>query len=105
MAKENIQLPAMSDQMTEAEILSWKVEVGTKIDKGDIICEISTDKVDMDLESPFSECSVSRPSGRPDLGLGEKQIRHDRKPGAKSNLGGLEGIVGKRLNKKQIQTQ
>ena len=54
MAKENIQLPAMSDQMTEAEILSWKVEVGTKIDKGDIICEISTDKVDMDLESPFS---------------------------------------------------
>ena len=54
MAKENIQLPAMSDQMTEAEILSWKVEVGTKIYKGDIICEISTDKVDMDLESPFS---------------------------------------------------
>ena len=54
MAKENIQLPAMSDQMTEAEILSWKVTVGTKIEKGDIICEISTDKVDMDLESPFS---------------------------------------------------
>ena len=25
MAKENILLPAMSDQMTEAELLSWKV--------------------------------------------------------------------------------
>ena len=54
MAKENIQLPAMSDQMTEAEILSWKVSVGSKIEKGGTICEISTDKVDMDLESPYS---------------------------------------------------
>ena len=54
MAKEKIQLPAMSDQMTEAEILSWKVEVGSKIEKGATICEISTDKVDMDLESPYS---------------------------------------------------
>ena len=25
MAKEKIQLPAMSDQMTEAEILTWKL--------------------------------------------------------------------------------
>ena len=54
MAKEKIQLPAMSDQMTEAEILSWKVSVGSKIEKGATICEISTDKVDMDLESPYS---------------------------------------------------
>jgi pyruvate/2-oxoglutarate dehydrogenase complex dihydrolipoamide acyltransferase (E2) component len=30
MAKEKIQLPAMSDQMTEAEILSWKVDVGSR---------------------------------------------------------------------------
>ena len=56
MAKEKIQLPAMSDQMTEAEILSWKVDVGSKIEKGATICEISTDKVDMDLESPYQLC-------------------------------------------------
>ena len=49
MAKEKIQLTAMSDQMTEAEILSWKVDVGSKIEKGSTICEISTYKVDMDL--------------------------------------------------------
>ena len=54
MAKEKIQLPAMSDQMTEAEILSWKVDVGSKIEKGATICEISTDKVDMDLDSPYA---------------------------------------------------
>ena len=54
MAKENILLPAMSDQMTEAELLSWKVVVGDKVNKGDILCEISTDKVDMDLDSPYA---------------------------------------------------
>jgi pyruvate dehydrogenase E2 component (dihydrolipoamide acetyltransferase) len=44
MAKENILLPAMSDQMTEAELLSWNVSVGDKVNKGDVLCEISTDK-------------------------------------------------------------
>lgn len=54
MAKEKILLPAMSDQMSEAELLSWKVSIGDKVNKGDVLCEISTDKVDMDLESPYS---------------------------------------------------
>ena len=54
MAKENILLPAMSDQMTDAELLSWKVNVGDKVKKGDVLCEISTDKVDMDLDSPYA---------------------------------------------------
>ena len=53
MAKENILLPAMSDQMTDAELLGWKVNVGDKVNKGDVLCEISTDKVDMDLDSPY----------------------------------------------------
>ena len=44
----------MSDQMSEAELLSWKVSIGDKVNKGDVLCEISTDKVDMDLESPYS---------------------------------------------------
>ena len=37
MAKENILLPAMSDQMSEAELLSWKVSIGDKVNKGDMI--------------------------------------------------------------------
>ena len=43
----------MSDQMTEAELLTWKVNVGDEVKKGDVIAEIATDKVDMDLDSPF----------------------------------------------------
>tara|TARA_B100000902_G_scaffold35509_1_gene42666 strand:+ start:1942 stop:2214 length:273 start_codon:yes stop_codon:yes gene_type:complete len=53
VSSENIILPAMSDQMTEAELLTWKVNVGDEIKKGDVIAEIATDKVDMDLDSPF----------------------------------------------------
>ncbi len=53
MSNENIILPAMSDQMTEAELLTWKVSVGDKVKQGDVIAEIATDKVDMDLDSPF----------------------------------------------------
>ena len=52
MSNENIILPAMSDQMTEAELLTWKVNVGDEVKKGDVIAEIATDKVDMDLDSP-----------------------------------------------------
>ena len=53
MSNENIILPAMSDQMTEAELLTWKISVGDEVKKGDVIAEISTDKVDMDLDSPY----------------------------------------------------
>ena len=53
MSNENIILPAMSDQMTEAELLTWKVSVGDEVKKGDVIAEIATDKEDMDLDSPF----------------------------------------------------
>lgn len=53
MSNENIILPAMSDQMTEAELLTWKVSVGDEVKKGEVIAEIATDKVDMDLDSPF----------------------------------------------------
>ena len=53
MSNEKIILPAMSDQMTEAELLTWKVSVGDEVKKGDVIAEIATDKVDMDLDIPF----------------------------------------------------
>ena len=54
MGKEKSILPAMSDQMTEAELLKWKISEGSEVSKGDIVAEISTDKVDMDLYSPFT---------------------------------------------------
>ena len=40
MSNENIILPAMSDQMTEAELLTWKVSTGDEVKKGEVIAQI-----------------------------------------------------------------
>ncbi len=49
-----IRLPALSATMEEAVLLAWKVEPGQTVREGEPIAEVSTDKVDMDLESPFA---------------------------------------------------
>ena len=44
-------MPKMSMTMTEGELLVWHVEVGQEIKAGDVVCEVATDKVDMEVES------------------------------------------------------
>ncbi len=52
-ATREIRLPALSATMEEATLLAWKVAVGDEVKEGQAIAEVSTDKVDMDLEAPF----------------------------------------------------
>jgi len=54
MTRLAIRMPKMSMTMTEGEVSSWSVKVGDEITDGDIVCEVMTDKVDMDVESPVS---------------------------------------------------
>jgi len=54
MTRLAIRMPKMSMTMTEGEVSSWMVKVGDEITDGDIVCEVMTDKVDMDVESPVS---------------------------------------------------
>jgi pyruvate dehydrogenase E2 component (dihydrolipoamide acetyltransferase) len=49
-----IRLPALSATMEEATILSWFVKPGDTVAEGQPIAEVSTDKVDMELESPYA---------------------------------------------------
>lgn len=49
-----IHLPAMSATMEEATLLRWLVSPGDEVSQGAPVAEISTDKVDMELESPYS---------------------------------------------------
>lgn len=49
-----VRLPALSATMEEATLLAWSVGPGDEVKQGQPIAEISTDKVDMDLEAPFS---------------------------------------------------
>jgi pyruvate dehydrogenase E2 component (dihydrolipoamide acetyltransferase) len=47
-----IQMPKLSDTMTEGTLVSWKKKKGDKISAGDVIAEIETDKATMEWESP-----------------------------------------------------
>jgi pyruvate dehydrogenase E2 component (dihydrolipoyllysine-residue acetyltransferase) len=49
-----VRLPALSATMEEATLLAWNVGPGDEVKQGQPIAEVSTDKVDMDLEAPFS---------------------------------------------------
>jgi pyruvate dehydrogenase E2 component (dihydrolipoamide acetyltransferase) len=44
-------MPRLSDTMTEGTVSTWTKEVGDRIEKGDVIAEIETDKATMELEA------------------------------------------------------
>jgi len=49
-----ITMPRLSDTMTDGTVASWLKSVGDKIEEGDILAEIETDKATMEFES-FNE--------------------------------------------------
>ena len=51
---ERITMPQLGETVTEGTILRWLVNVGDSIKEDDPILEISTDKVDTEVTSPFS---------------------------------------------------
>ncbi len=46
-----IQMPKLSDTMTEGTLISWKKKVGDEVSTGEILAEIETDKATMEWES------------------------------------------------------
>src|SRR5690554_1392499 len=46
-----IEMPKLSDTMEEGVIAKWNVKEGDKIEAGDIIAEVETDKATMDVEA------------------------------------------------------
>jgi pyruvate dehydrogenase E2 component (dihydrolipoyllysine-residue acetyltransferase) len=51
MTRLAIRMPKMSMTMTEGEVSTWLVDVGAEVAVGDVVCEVMTDKVDMEVES------------------------------------------------------
>src|SRR5438874_709645 len=47
-----IQMPKLSDTMTEGTLVAWKKKKGDKVSAGDVIAKIETDKATMEWESP-----------------------------------------------------
>ena len=46
-----IEMPKLSDTMTEGTLLKWLRKTGDKVEVGDILAEIETDKATMEMES------------------------------------------------------
>ena len=48
---EIITMPRLSDTMEEGVVAKWLKKVGDKVNEGDILAEIETDKATMEFES------------------------------------------------------
>ena len=49
-----VNMPRLSDTMEEGTVSSWLKKVGDKVEEGDILAEIETDKATMEFESFYS---------------------------------------------------
>lgn len=51
MSSHEIFMPALSSTMTEGKIVSWEKSPGDKVEKGETVVIVESDKADMDVES------------------------------------------------------
>jgi len=54
----SIEMPKLSDTMTEGTVVKWHKTVGDSVDIGDVIAEIETDKATMEMEA-FEEGTIT----------------------------------------------
>lgn len=90
-----IEMPKLADTMTEGTLVKWRKQEGDKVEVGDIIAEVETDKATMEMEA-FDEGVLHKflvqagqkiPVGGQMalvLAAGEKPPAEGEKPAAKS---------------------
>ena len=52
MPRTALRMPKMSMTMEEGELVGWRIAVGDRVTEGQVVCEVLTDKVDMEVEAP-----------------------------------------------------
>jgi dihydrolipoamide dehydrogenase len=60
-----IKMPQLSDTMREGVLVSWEKELGDKVERGDVVAQVETDKAIMDVEV-FREGYLSGPMAEVD---------------------------------------
>ncbi len=48
----DVLMPKLSDTMEEGKVLRWAKRVGDRVEIGDVLVEVETDKADMEVEAP-----------------------------------------------------
>jgi pyruvate dehydrogenase E2 component (dihydrolipoamide acetyltransferase) len=49
-----IKMPRLSDTMDEGKIVEWKKKVGERVEEGDLLCVIETDKADVEYQAFYA---------------------------------------------------
>jgi pyruvate dehydrogenase E2 component (dihydrolipoamide acetyltransferase) len=57
----NVLMPQMGESINEGTLTKWHKKVGDKVQREEILFEISTDKVDTEIPSPVSGVLVQWP--------------------------------------------
>ena len=65
-------MPQLGESVTEGTVLRWLVAPGATVALDDPIVEIETEKVTVEIPSPFEGTLTSRPRG----GRGDRARRH-----------------------------
>jgi len=68
-----IKMPQLSDTMTEGVLVSWEKNIGDKVERGDVVATVETDKAIMDVEvfregylsGPLAQVDATVPVGEP----------------------------------------
>ncbi|MDA0171788.1 2-oxo acid dehydrogenase subunit E2 [Solirubrobacter taibaiensis] len=80
----DVTMPQMGVSVAEGTVVEWKKQVGDWVEADEIICSISTDKIDTDVESPatgrVAEIIVSV-GDTVDVGVVMAKIATDARPG------------------------
>ncbi|XP_020673289.1 dihydrolipoyllysine-residue acetyltransferase component 1 of pyruvate dehydrogenase complex, mitochondrial [Dendrobium catenatum] len=68
-----VHMPALSPTMDQGNIVKWRKKEGDKIDVGDVICEIETDKATLEFESLEEGylAKIITPEGSKDVRVGQ----------------------------------
>ena len=66
-------MPALSPTMTTGNIGTWHKKVGDRVEPGDLLCEIETDKAQMDFEVQEEGflAKILMPAGMKDAEVGK----------------------------------
>jgi len=56
---KEVTMPKLSDTMTEGAVVAWRKAVGDRVERGEVIAEVETDKATMDWRL-FAAASCSR---------------------------------------------
>jgi len=56
---QQVILPELGESVTEGTIVEWRVAVGDTISPGDILLDLTTDKVDVEVPAPFGGVVVA----------------------------------------------